>query len=128
MTYASGLALLMILSAAPASAQPVAPGDGAAPSLAISIRHEVARAAREAAGSVARGAAQPTRPRRNWFQRHPVLTGALVGGGTGFLIGYLPGDDGVFDDFTAEFNGTVLAGVGAGAGAAGVAIVQAFRR
>jgi hypothetical protein len=43
--------------------------------------------------------------------------GALVGFGSGFLIGYLPGDDGVFDDFDAEFNGLVLGGVGALAGA-----------
>jgi hypothetical protein len=54
---------------------------------------------------------------RNWIQRHPVLFGTLVGFGTGFLIGYLPGDDAIFEDFTAEFNGLVLGGIGAGAGA-----------
>jgi hypothetical protein len=128
MSYRSGLALLVVLSAAPAAAQPTAPGDATPSSLAISIRHEVARAAQEASGRVPGGSAQAIHPRRNWFRRHPVLTGALVGAGTGFLIGYLPGDDGVFYDFTAEFNGTVLAGVGAGAGAASVAIVQAIRR
>lgn len=55
--------------------------------------------------------------KRNWIGRHPVLVGALVGFGGGFLVGYLPGDDGVFYDFTAEFNGFVLGGVGAGLGA-----------
>ncbi len=55
--------------------------------------------------------------KRNWIQRHPALFGALVGFGGGFLIGYLPGDDAVFDDFTAEFNGAVIGGIGALAGA-----------
>ena len=60
---------------------------------------------------------QPRPQKRSWIGRHPVLFGTLVGFGAGFLIGYLPGDDGVFDDFVAEFNGLVLGGVGAGAGA-----------
>lgn len=55
--------------------------------------------------------------RRNWFQRHPAMTGAIVGFATGFAIGWAAGDDGVFDDFTGEFNGCVLGGIGAGAGA-----------
>ena len=65
------------------------------------------------------GAALPAAPNsdRNWIERHPSLFGAAVGFGGGFLIGYLPGDDAVFDDFTAEFNGLVLGGVGAAAGA-----------
>jgi hypothetical protein len=46
-----------------------------------------------------------------------MLFGTLVGFGTGFLVGYLPGNDAVFEDFTAGFNGLVLGGVGAGAGA-----------
>jgi hypothetical protein len=46
-----------------------------------------------------------------------VLFGALVGFGSGFLVGYLSGDDGVFDDQNAAFSGWVLGGVGAGAGA-----------
>jgi hypothetical protein len=53
----------------------------------------------------------------NWIGRHAVLFGALVGFGGGYLLGYLPGDDAVFYDFTAEFNGLVLGGVGAGVGA-----------
>jgi hypothetical protein len=60
---------------------------------------------------------QPGQQRRNWIGRHPVLFGTLVGFGAGFLIGYLPGDDGLFYDFTAEFNGLVFGGVGAGIGA-----------
>lgn len=55
--------------------------------------------------------------RRAWIARHPVLVGALVGFGSGFLVGCASGDDGVFDDFTAEFNGWMMGGIGAGAGA-----------
>ena len=63
--------------------------------------------------------------KRSWIGRHPVLFGAIVGFGAGFLIGYLPGDDGVFDDFSAGFNGLVLGGVGGGGGAGIGAIVGA---
>jgi hypothetical protein len=52
----------------------------------------------------------------------------LIGFGGGFLVGYLQGDDGVFDDFTAGFNGFVLGGIGAGAGAAVGAVVGASTR
>ena len=69
------------------------------------------------------GARQQPRQKRGWIGRHPVLVGTLIGFGGGFLIGYLPGDDGVFDDFTAEFNGLVLGGVGAGVGAVSGAIL-----
>ena len=68
---------------------------------------------------------QPGQRKRSWIGRHPVLFGTLVGFGGGFLIGYLPGDDGVFDDFVASFNGLVLGGVGAGTGALVGAIVGA---
>src|SRR5688572_30837781 len=71
---------------------------------------------------------QPRPQKRSWIGRHPALFGALVGFGGGFLIGYLPGDDGVFDDFTAGFNGWVLAGVGAGTGAAVGAVVGALSK
>jgi len=54
---------------------------------------------------------------RSWIGRHPILFGTLVGFGGGFLIGYLPGDDAVFDDTVGWFNGLVLGGVGAGVGA-----------
>ena len=60
---------------------------------------------------------QPPVQKHNWIKRHRAAFGALVGFGSGFLIGYLPGDDGVFDDFVADFNGLVLGGVGALAGA-----------
>jgi hypothetical protein len=53
----------------------------------------------------------------NWIKRHPAIFGSIVGFFTGFWIGYLPGDDAVFDDFDAGFNGLVLGGVGAGVGA-----------
>ena len=77
-------------------------------------------------GDSALRARQQTGPRkRGWIGRHPVLFGTLVGFGAGFLIGYLPGDDGVFDDFVASFNGLVLGGVGAGTGAAVGAVVGA---
>jgi len=67
---------------------------------------------------------QPRQQQRlGWIGRHPVLFGTLVGFGGGFLIGYSRGDDGVFDDFTAEFNGLVLGGVGAGVGAMSGAIL-----
>ena len=68
--------------------------------------------------------AQPSRgEHRNWIQRHPVLFGAAVGFGGGYLIGYSTGDDGLFYDFTAEFSGLVLGGIGAGAGALFGAVV-----
>jgi hypothetical protein len=59
----------------------------------------------------------PQRRQASWIARHPILFGSLVGFAGGFLIGYAAGDDGVFYDFTAEFNGCVLGGIGAGAGA-----------
>jgi hypothetical protein len=55
--------------------------------------------------------------KRSWVVRHPALSGALIGFGSGFLIGYLAGDEGVFPDTDKEFNAAVLGGVGALAGA-----------
>ncbi len=46
----------------------------------------------------------------------------------GFVIGYAAGDDGVFYDFTAAFNGVLLGGIGAGAGAAVGGIVSAAKK
>lgn len=96
--------------------------------IARSVRGEVLRLA--VAGGAHHGLAQPqpSGRRPNWVQRHPVRTAAIVGAVSGFLIGYLPGDDAVFYDFTAEFNGAVMGGIGAGAGASLVAIIQAVRR
>lgn len=54
---------------------------------------------------------------RSFIKRHPVLVGALLGFGVGFTIGIASGDDGVFNDFTAGFNGLVLGAIGAGVGA-----------
>ena len=72
---------------------------------------------------------QPVSQRkRSWIKRHPVLFGALAGFAGGFLIGYLPGDDAVFEDFDAEFNGWVLGGAGAGAGALAGAIIGAAKK
>ena len=45
------------------------------------------------------------------------LTPSRADSGGGFLIGFLPGDDAVFDDFDASFNGLVIGGVGALTGA-----------
>jgi hypothetical protein len=67
------------------------------------------------ANSSFRVSQQPHPQKGNWIRRHPALFGALLGFGVGFLIGY-SGDDAVFDDFTAGFNGLVLGGVGAVAG------------
>jgi hypothetical protein len=104
-----------------------APAAADRPTIQHAAHVEAARLAGLDAAARAKQGTAPARS-RNWVQRHPVLTGTLIGAGTGFLIGYLPGDDGVFYDYTAGFNGTVLAGVGAGAGASIVAIVQAVRR
>lgn len=53
----------------------------------------------------------------NWIRRHPACFGSIVGFMAGFAIGFLPGDDAVFDDFDASFNGLVIGGIGAAAGA-----------
>jgi hypothetical protein len=90
------------------AAEPV-PLRDAATSQWVGIALEVA-AANEAT-------ARSPEVRRNWIQRHPVLFGAAVGFAAGFLIGYLPGDDAVFDDFAAGSSGLLLGGVGAGVGA-----------
>lgn len=110
---------------------PVVSGSGAHP-LSVAGRRAVGELVAEmsATREVARGLGTQTArtPRRSWAARHPVLLGSLVGFGTGFLIGYLPGDDGLFYDFTAEFNGMVMGGIGAGTGAAIGAIVDASRK
>lgn len=74
---------------------------------------------------VVRGRQQPAPQKSNWLRRHPVLFGTLAGFGAGYLIGHLPGDDGVFDDFVASFNGVIIGGIGAGTGAAIGAVVGA---
>ncbi len=69
----------------------------------VEASRQVAAAPRERAGS--------------WIRRHPACFGSLVGFVIGFAIGFLPGDDAVFDDFEASFNGLVIGGIGAAAGA-----------
>jgi hypothetical protein len=96
---------------------PPGPSAGADAPLARSAHLEVARLTQTEAAARTPPVSQQPASRGSWIARHPVLFGSLVGFGAGFLIGYLPGDDGVFYDFTAEFNGMVLGGAGAGAGA-----------
>jgi hypothetical protein len=126
MVHLSCLTALVLLFAAPAAAQHSAPPDTSPPSPERSIRREVARLILDETAAP-RGAIQPA-AKRNWVQRHPVRTAAIVGGMSGFAIGWAAGDDAVFDDFTGEFNGLLLGGICAGAGASIVAIVQAVRR
>ena len=77
------------------------------------------------ADSAFRVVQQPSQRKRSWIGRHPVLFGTLVGFGGGFLTGYAAGDDGIFDDYVASFNGLVMGGIGAGTGAALGAVVEA---
>ena len=78
--------------------------------------------------STGHGLAGAQAPRRSsWIQRHPVKSAAIAGGIGGFAVGIAAGDDGVFDDYTGGFNGVVLGGLCAGAGAAMVAVIQAIR-
>ena len=74
-------------------------------------------------GRMSRGARQQTGRQRSVLGKHPVLFGTLIGFGSGFLVGYIAGDDGVFYDFTAGANGVMLGGIGAGIGAGVGAIV-----
>ena len=122
------VALAAFACAAPALAAGVAATGQTVSPIQASVRAEVARrVAAESAVSPLTGA-QRRQPRRSWIQRHPVCSAAIIGFGLGYLMGYLPGDDAVLDDFTAEFNGVVIGGIGAGGAAATVAIVQAVRK
>lgn len=106
------------------------PGRLAAGWLNRTASHEVARLNLAAAytDSALLRVQQSGAHSHSWIGRHPVLFGTLVGFGSGFLVGYLPGDDGVFDDYAASFNGLVLGGVGAGTGALVGAIVGAAKK
>jgi hypothetical protein len=91
--------------------------------------HPIRLAAPAAPARPALGRLQSPAPRkRSWIGRHPALFGSLVGFGGGFLIGYLPGRDGIFEDQDAAFGGWILGGVGAGAGALVGATVGAATR
>jgi hypothetical protein len=112
MKPAVSLILIVACLASPAAAAPAEPKPSP-------IRDYIARS-KPAGTPLAPAGASRTRQQtrdRNWIQRHPVLFGTMVGFGTGFMIGYIPGDDAVFYDFTATFNGMVLGGAGAAAGA-----------
>ncbi len=125
----SWMVLAMLAVTSPAFATDGASDVERATPIRTSVRVEVARLTTAESGVASSIASLQQSPgRRNWVQRHPVWTAAMVGFGSGFLIGYLPGDDAVFDDFTAGFNGTVVGGIGAGAGASIVAIIQSARR
>ena len=94
----------------PAAGAPPGPPPGPPATTLLAAVHDAARA------TVVLPA--PQKPSRgNWVKRHPVWTGAIIGFTAGYLIGYLPGDDAVFYDFTATFNGLVIGGLGAGVGA-----------
>jgi hypothetical protein len=64
------------------------------------------------------------KPKKFWTG---TKIGAITGFVAGFVIGYAAGDDGIFYDMTAGFNGIVLGGAGAGAGALAGAIVKKAR-
>jgi hypothetical protein len=120
MSALSAASALVFLMAVPPAPSPGSGGPDPSVGQPAPIRMAIARdAARLARGAVSSSAALEAQNQRkgNWIQRHPSLFGAMVGFAGGFLIGFLPGDDAVFYDFTATFNGMVLGGIGAGAGA-----------
>jgi hypothetical protein len=119
--------VLVMLVAVAANAVLAAEASGPIPNVQLPKEGSLAEAAaREVRRSrllpaslpVVAPAPQAGQPKRSWMGRHPTVAGTLIGLGAGFLIGWVPGDDGVFDDFVAEFNGIVVGGIGAGAGAA----------
>ena len=127
--------LVSMFHALPAAAQVVEGASRAAdvtPVETASLRRAVDRHVSELLLTAAKSTVLPARrqqvTKRGWIKRHPALFGAAVGFWTGFFIGYLPGDDGVFDDFTATFNGMVVGGIGAGVGAVTGAVVSAASR
>jgi hypothetical protein len=121
--------LLVVATGSPAEPRPSPWPVGRVPSLRQTIQSEVARfAGAEGAATQRPQLSPPATGRRSWFRRHSVWTAAVVGAASGFLVGYLPGDDALFDDFTAGFNGRVMGGIGAGGAASVVAIVHAVRR
>jgi hypothetical protein len=112
------IAMLLFLQPLYAHAQSGVPDSPAAGWLQRAATRELVRLNTPAASArLALMRVQQPAQQRSWIGRHPILFGALVGFGGGVLIGYSAGDDGVFDDFDGSFNGLVLGGVGAGAGA-----------
>jgi hypothetical protein len=127
MVRRSCLVLVSLLSAAPSFAEPASDAAPAspAPTIRLAIDAEVARLA-AADAAVVRQAPPVRKP--NWIERHPVATASIGGFLAGFGIGWAMGDDGVFDDFTGEFNGVMLGGIVAGSAASVVGIIRAARR
>jgi len=72
--------------------------------------------------------ASPPQPQathqRNWFARHPVLTGTMVGAGVGLAFAAAEGCDS--SDFSCGAIVGFLVGTGAALGAAGGLIAAAF--
>ena len=126
----NGSVLLLLVVASVSHAEPPpSPSSGGVTSFGRAIQSEVARFAEAEAAATHPPPLSPAAVRRrSWCGRHPVWTAAIAGAASGFLVGYLPGDDAVFDDFTAGFNGTVVGAIGAGGAASVVAIVPALRR
>jgi hypothetical protein len=114
----SALVHAALITASLAATGPSAgPADVQAAPQAVNLRAAIASSAHPLELRPARTAQATPARKKNWIQRHPACFGAAVGFVAGFFIGYLPGDDAVFDDFEAGFNGAVLGGIGAGAGA-----------
>jgi hypothetical protein len=128
MMLRSCLVLLVLLAALPVHAQPPSPelgqgvGPGAPPSIRSAIELEVTRMT--AVDAAARAVQAPAR-KKNWFQRHPVATATIAGFLGGFGVGCATGEDGLFDDFTAEGNGILLGGIVAGSAATLVGVMRA---
>lgn len=120
------LILALIICPGAAVADEAAPATKSSPPLRLAHAVTTATPLRDAIArdrstiALARAARQDVRGREragNWIRRHPACFGAILGFIGGFAIGFLPGDDAVFDDFDASFNGLVIGGVGAAVGA-----------
>lgn len=101
MMRSGSIVLLLVTVATVSHAEPPPfrwPGNSV-PSLRQAIQGEVARFAEAEAAATQRPQSSPVATRRRiWFKRHPLWTAAIVGAASGFLVGYLPGDDAVFHD------------------------------
>lgn len=111
LTFGSAVLAIAVLGLPPAPTPP-----GFTP-LRDAIARDSARLSHLVRADARRAQEAKAPEQRNWIQRHPSCFGAMIGFVGGFLIGFLPGDDAVFDDYAAAFNGAVLGGIGAGTGA-----------
>jgi hypothetical protein len=123
--------LVVLTAVPPLSAQEI-PGGRSAPEVAFAIQSEplrrsIASEAARLAGGRVRAASDDVQgqPSRSWVGRHPVLTGALIGAGTGavwadiFCRGQCEGDPRLYM--------LLLGGTGAGIGAGIGAVIAAIR-